>query len=191
MNEVELYGSLLKSLRQATVSSLGSSDKAYREVGVTYLDYTVTGYYDDWNSILDYPSNNSFIIPIRDATYGLPIIPEGTDLSISPETYAVVTGVIHTETMQTAYSEVSVGILNYVTGAVLGTISFEENRNLNGSALRYLDTKSPLVMDAAASGADPSNLYAVDIRAPGACKKKRLHSAWSSTRNTSDTRLLP
>lgn len=169
MNEVEMYGPLLQTLRESTVLTLASSDKAYSQVGVTYMDYTVTGFYDDWSTILDNPSNASFIIPIRDATYGIPIIPQGSDVSIKEDTYAVVTGVIHTETIQTAYSEVSVAIENYITGVILDTIAFEENEDLKGTALRYLDKDSAAYKEAVAAGVNPSLLYAVDIRPPGAC----------------------
>lgn len=169
MNEVEVFGPLLKSLRESAVSVLASSDKGFSQVGVTYLDYTTTGFYDDWDAILNNPNNNSFIIPIRDATYGIPVIPEGTDLSIKQDTFAVVSGVIHTETIQTAYSEVSVALENYITGTVLDTIAFEESAALKGSAMRYLDKGSTTYQEAVAAGVDPSLLYAVDIRPPGAC----------------------
>ncbi len=169
MNEVEMYGPILSSLRKATVSSLSPS---YDLVGVTLLDYNVTGFYDDWDSILHNPSNNSFIIPIRDSTYGIPIIPKGSDVSIHPDTYAVITGVIHTETIHAVYSEVSVALENFLTNVVLGTIAFEENEDLKGSALRYFDSESLSVKEAVAAGVDPSLLYAVDIRAPGACKEE-------------------
>ena len=131
------------------------------------------GFYDDWQAILDEKNNNSFIVPIRDATYGIPIVPEGSNILVTPDTYAVVFGVIHSETINTAYSEVTVGVENVLTGVVLQTIAFNEDPKLIGSAHRYLGGDSAAAQRVAAAvgaeSADPSLLYAVDIKVEGGC----------------------
>jgi hypothetical protein len=120
---------------------------------------TAEGFYDDWDVILAKENNDSYVAGTRDATYGVPTEMDAADRRLIQGTSAVLIGVIHDETIKSAYS--SVGLDVFLMGDYAETDWFLV-RDLVGSAERYRGNSS--------------YFFAIDFLPPGGCAYKGLQS---------------
>ena len=170
IDEQATYGKLIDTL-EASIKGHWS-DKDMSKACTQMLNTTTLGSYDDWTEILHAANNQSFVLPTRDATYGMPFGAfdengDGCAIAASDKHVGVVFGVLHDETLQLSYSQISMAVLKLGVKKIAETLSFETGAQLKGSARRYL---SPEVLEAVAKdGIDADLLYAVDIKGPGAC----------------------
>jgi hypothetical protein len=125
-------------------------------------NFSVPGFYDDWDEILAMESNDSFVIGTRDAVYGIPVA--YPNLNATPEmiftqsTTVVVIGVQHVDVIGAAYNSVGIDIVNY-TGTVF-TTQWKMDNEMDGSAYRYLPANAQI-----------EQFFAIDFKRPNECGK--------------------
>ena len=170
VNEVDLLLAAFEQLKSNVVTSLTCSQQdcelglGAEHVGTQYVNLTEEGYYDDWDFILERKDNSSFVVPTRDATYGLPLCLSDAACKLEKNTAAVVVGVLHSAVLDAAYSSVGVSVMNVLTGMYSET-HWILDEGLVGSADRYLKNTSSLseVSD---------SLFAVDFLPSGKCSTR-------------------
>lgn len=168
IDEQVIYTELMNGLEDGIKEHWQDMSKICRQT----LNTTTYGTYDDWTHVLQAKNNDTFVVPTRDATYGIPGVAvdgEGNTcgIAVSSKHIGVVFGLLHTETLQLLYSQISLAVFQVVKKNIVDTLSFETDARLKGSARRYLSNE---VLDAATkSGIDVDMLYAVDVKGPGVC----------------------
>jgi hypothetical protein len=167
-NEKETLQKSYDTLKESVISNAQQQQKL-NYVATLDLKSDVPGFYDDWNSILAMKNNASFIIPTRDALYGMPAwaYTPDTDFStitITDKTHAVFIGIRHSVTLGASYSQPQLAIQKFPSGKVTHTIAFNDDEVV-GSAERYFTGNSDVSKEL------QSLFYAVDIRPVGQCEK--------------------
>jgi hypothetical protein len=169
LNEITMYKSGMDSFEEDLIQLYNITNHMDIQCA-TELKMQNVGTYDDWQMVLEAGNNDTFVLPSRDATYGT--VPPGVSCIpfVEPKNIGVIFGAIHTETLQLSYSSVSFAVLNGISKKILGTLAFVVDLDTyKGSALRYMSEET--IANIEASGGDPSNIYAVDIRGPGECSE--------------------
>jgi hypothetical protein len=107
-NETMIYVDAFGMLRKNVIEKM-TKEKLVFHVGTQTLNYTRLGFYDDWNESLAEESN-TFILPTRDSTYGLPNGKLPSDFKLTDRTVAVLIGVNHEAALNASYSSVGVDV---------------------------------------------------------------------------------
>lgn len=152
-DEKALYTPALKDL--ADVVSASYAADGYSLDGSLFLNGTAIGFYDDWDAILARKDNSTFILPTRDAIYGMPVqgpvrfgqVAQATFLGIRKP------GATYHELMLEIYD---------MKAASMTTITLLD-KDMANSAERYLRSSSSVIDET------DDLLFAVDLRVQGAC----------------------
>lgn len=158
VNEVDTLSDSFSLLKQ----SITDSNMNAVLMGIQTVNLTEEGYYDDWDVILERRNNDSFAVPTRDATYGLPVCLEDGACKLDSTTSAVVIGVLHKDVLNAAYNSVGVSVMNVLNSKYLET-HWIVDTDLRGSAERYLSGSGIVDTDA-------DSLFAIDFMPPGKCE---------------------
>ena len=165
-----------------------SSDCTLKYLSSMDLLNNVTGYDDDWQTILDMKNNDSFIIPTRDAIYGLPEFNNSTaeNFLLTDKTHAVFVGVRHSEAMGASYSQPQLAVMKLSTGQMEQTLFFNDE-DTKGSSTQYFGSSETFPAEI------QDLFFAVDIKPVGQCNGKPYCQEFDSKdyRNKYGALLLP
>lgn len=173
--EVELLSDAVEDLKAAVKDKMRSRGGRFRGAATVALDGA--GYYDDWDEVLAAQSNDSYILPTRDAGYGSPLATYG-DVNLTNTSGVVLVGVVHTQNgtrTQARFS--SLGLDVFLDTPCNGTECLVRNvhytqwlthTQVAGSAARYRPG------DALAD----AFLFAVDFVPEGLCGQREWASDW-------------
>lgn len=150
------------------------SNATYR--GEVWMTYSAAGFYDDWEDILDDKDNSSFILPTRDATYGIGYCSnqESYNCYLDEKTVAVLIGMLHTPLLNASYSSVGLDVM-LPSGTMLETHWLMDD-DLAGSADRYN-------LDGTLRNTDM--MFAIDFTPPGGCNSFQFNPKWCVEFNSS------
>jgi len=172
--EVELLSDPVEDLKEAVKEAMTERGAHFK--GATTVTLDQSGYYDDWDTVLAAQSNDSYIIPTRDAGYGSPLHVMG-DVNMTNTTGLVLVGVVHTKNgtrTQARFS--SLGLDVFLDAPCNGTECLVRNvhytqwithSEVSGSAERYLPDDDLV-----------DHLFAVDFLPHGACETNGWASDW-------------
>jgi hypothetical protein len=159
IDETQVFGDSILELELAVIEAHKKSFNLSHKSTVT-VNFTVTGFYDDWDTILAMQSNDTFVIGVRDALYGLPAALPYTittpSMLYQQGSYAVAIGIQHVDVIGAAYNSVGVDVVNGY-GTIFSSQWFIDS-DLRGSASRYIS-----------SNPQHENLFAIDFRPPNEC----------------------
>jgi hypothetical protein len=191
-NEKATLSTAFAQLKESIISEKqavpGDAGASLKYVDSLDLVNDVTGFYDDWQTILDLKNNDSFIIPTRDAIYGVPTYNSTNviDFVLTDKTHAVFVGVRHTEAMAATYSQSQLAVMKFATGQMAQTLFFND-KDTKGSSSQYFDKGKEV----------PSEMqdlfFAVDIRPSGQCNGSKYCQEFDEKdyRNVKGDLLLP
>lgn len=167
-NEVDVYAGVLAELKSSVLDTFASS---YSSVGDAVLTYTGAGLYDDWEWVLEQKNNDTYMMPTRDALYGMGVCPEPRACQLKDGDAGVLMGVIHSEALDAAYYSVGLDVMDLDNGAFLETHWYLD-KDLVGSAERYFSEAS-----LETNQAEVAALFAIDFLPPGGCAGA-AHPQW-------------
>jgi hypothetical protein len=152
---IDSFRDLEKSIINQYETKLGLSYRTTLEV-----NYTVAGFYDDWDTILAMETNDTFVLGDRDALYGLPVEFPHTiataDMLFQKGTHAVVIGVQHVDVIGAAYNSVGVDIVS--ANGTIFTSQWTIDYDMDGSAYRFISSNPQF-----------ESFFAIDYKPPGEC----------------------
>jgi hypothetical protein len=175
MDETKVFGDILKKIEENVKQQQQQQQANKNFVASQLMETNMKGFYDDWDQVLALKSNDSFIVPDRDALYGIPVVNESNYKSyiLKKGMQLVVIGVIHQLSLSASYSSVGVDVISIATGKAKEVHWFID-QDLVGSCERYL--------------ANPSEdeklllpyLFAFDIKGNGECQGAKWCAEYSN-----------